>query len=391
MCAEIGLKEALEGGRVWWIAPSYSTAGLGFREVKAMAVKLPMPCIIREADREIIFPHSAGSIAFKSGERPELLRGESLTLAIFDEADFIKENVWEESIRPALADRLGKALIISTPYTIDGWFHKLFELGMAGTDPNYKAWQFPSNTNPFFPEDEWETLKASTTHESVWKREYLAQFVGDAGARIKREWLKYIEPLEIPRPLRVVLGVDLAISEKTLADYTAVAAIGYHQPTGNLYVLDVWRGRLSFQEQIDQVLAMADQYRADTIGVEIAGYQRAFSQTLATRSTKYAIREITATKDKVTRFAPLESRYQQGLVTHVRGIPFDFERELLGFPEVEHDDQVDSLSIAWAALGVQNIAPTIRALGNVFDNELYTSKKPPREATHDKNPFPVPH
>jgi predicted phage terminase large subunit-like protein len=395
LCAEIALKEALEGGRVWWIAPTYQVAGLGWREVKTIALKLPIPYEIREAERTIRFPLTGGSISFKSAERPENLRGESLTLAVFDEADFIDEEVWTQSIRPALADRKGGAVFISTPYTIDSWYHKMFQLGQTGLDPDTVSWQFPSVFNPFLDPEEIEKARQGIP-DAVYRREFLAEFVGLEGARVKKAWLKYCEQAELPK-LDIVLGVDLAISEKTTADYTAVAVVGYHRHTGKLYVLDVQRIRTGFQGQIDFVLKLAEQWRPSAIGVEDVNYQRAFAQALSSQ-TKYAVRAIKHTKDKITRFAPVESRYQQELVFHVRGIPFDFERELLGFPEVDHDDQVDALSTAWEAIHISGlIVPIVAPLGGTRDVSWRGDLERPSKMTMAGGPgktfnnIPIPH
>ena len=43
-------------------------------------------------------------ISLKGSDRPETMRGASLKLAVLDEAAFMKPSVWEEIIRPALAD-----------------------------------------------------------------------------------------------------------------------------------------------------------------------------------------------------------------------------------------------------------------------------------------------
>jgi len=48
----------------------------------------------------------------------------------------------------------------------------------------------------------------------------------------------------------------------------------------------------------------------------------------------------------------MEARYELGQIYHVRGLPPEFESELLSFPIGAHDDFVDSLAYAWQALGM---------------------------------------
>ena len=119
---------------------------------------------------------------------------------------------------------------------------------------------------------------------------------------------------------------------------------------GNVYVLDVQRMRGSFESQIQFIKHAADKWNPSVIGIESVGYQDVMIQTIS-RSTNYAVYGVKATKDKVTRFAPLEARYERREVYHARSLPEYFEQELFGFPNAEHDDQVDAMSCAWAVLG----------------------------------------
>jgi predicted phage terminase large subunit-like protein len=54
-------------------------------------------------------------------------------------------------------------------------------------------------------------------------------------------------------------------------------------------------------------------------------------------------------KDKVTRFMPLQTRYEQKLVFHAEHLSKDFESELLAFPVGAHDDMIDAAAYAFAA------------------------------------------
>ena len=86
------------------------------------------------------------------------------------------------------------------------------------------------------------------------------------------------------------------------------------------------------------------------IGIEQVQYQAAVIQELL-RRTKLPIRGIKPDRDKVTRFAPLEARYEQGQVMHCEGLPSYFQDELLSFPVGRHDDVVDALGYAWQICG----------------------------------------
>jgi predicted phage terminase large subunit-like protein len=345
MCSLIAVKAAHEGKRVWWVAPTYTIAMLGFREAARLAKQMPFPVTIQPGAMQILFPGD-GFIRYKSSEIPENLRGEGLDLLIMDEADFQPEEVWQEVLRPALADREGAAIFISTPNIENGWFHKMWLLGQTGQDPDVKSWQFSSYTNPYIDPAEIDRAKESLP-SIVFRREFMAEFVSGAGARVRREWLKYEDHAPL-QDLKIALGVDLAISEKATADYTAACVLG-RDATGNLHVLEVARTRASFSQQIEFIKQLAAKWQPAIVGIEDVQYQKAMVQQISAQ-TSLNVRGIRPDRDKVSRFAPLEGRYELGQVWHVRGLDPAFESELLSFPKGTHDDFEDAMSIAFAVL-----------------------------------------
>jgi predicted phage terminase large subunit-like protein len=351
MCIEIALKKALEGGHIWWVAPTYSVAGIAWRETKSMLKQLPVPFELREADREVLFSVGGGFIAFKSAERPENLRGQSLDFCVFDESDFISETTWADSIRPSLSDRKGGAIFISTPWVEGSWFHKMWLRGQEGKDPELKSWRFTSYTNPFLDPKELDAARETLSTET-FKREFEAQWVGSVGARIKREWIKYYDKL--PDKLDIGMGVDLAISQKTEADYTAACVLG-RDKAGKIYVIAVEHAKISFGDTQVFIKRLADKYKPSTIAIESVAYQQALVEQLQA-TTKLNIKGIKSTKDKITHFGPLEGRIEHGQVLLSKDLPEYFEDELLHFAiEAWHDDCIDALSLAFDALGtIQN-------------------------------------
>jgi predicted phage terminase large subunit-like protein len=354
MCVTIGLKKALEGGHVWWVAPTYAVAGIAWTICKKMIQDIPSTLYeVREADRQVNFKTPGnGFFAFKSAERPENLRGESLDYCVFDEADFIAETTWVDSIRPSLSDRKGGAIFISTPWKEGSWFHKLWLRGQSEQDPELISWKFTSYTNPFIDPKEIDVAK-ETMATSSFKREFLGEWVGTVGARIKREWVKYYDKL--PENLNIAMGVDLAISTKTEADYTAACVLG-RDKAGIIYVIAVERAHIGFGETQSFIKRIAEKYKPSTIAIESVMYQEALVQQMQA-TTKLNIKGVKTTKDKITHFSPLEGRIEHGQVFLSRDLPEYFEDELLHFPIAGwHDDTVDSFSLAFDALGtVKNV------------------------------------
>jgi predicted phage terminase large subunit-like protein len=152
-----------------------------------------------------------------------------------------------------------------------------------------------------------------------------------------------------PADLPVTLGVDLAISTREDADWTAIAAVSHDHERGRVYVREVERFRGAFHDVLGRIVGAATRWRPRLIAIEQVQYQAAVVQELA-RTTRLPVRGVTVERDKLTRALPLITRYEQGLVSHdPSGVPGWFREELLAFPEGEHDDGVDAVVHAWQA------------------------------------------
>lgn len=167
------LKDGLEGKRVWWVAPSYPVAQIGWQAIKGMARQIP-GSTKREFDRMIILP-SGGNIQVKSADNPDGLRGVGLDFVVIDEAAFVNEDAWQKALRPALSDRQGGALIISTPNGRN-WFYHAFNKGINPDEPEWMAWSKPSDSNPYFPKGELEEARRDMP-SAIFEQEYLAEFL----------------------------------------------------------------------------------------------------------------------------------------------------------------------------------------------------------------------
>jgi predicted phage terminase large subunit-like protein len=349
------IEAGLAGKRAWWVAPTYAVSGIAWRLCKALCRDIP-GAVIKEADRAILFP-GGGEVWFKSGDRPDNLRGEGLDLLVMDEADFQSVSVWTEVLRPALADRRGRALFISSPKTEGGWFHLLFQRGQ-GDDPEWKSWAFPSWTNPFLAPEEIEAARKDLP-SIEFRREFGAEFVSAAGARVKAEWPR---PCSVAPPgLDIAIGVDLAISQKQDADYTALVVLG-RAPDGKLYVLHAARGRMSFDAILGFIRDAAARFRPRIIAIESQQFQAAVVQELL-RTTALPVQGVRADRDKVTRFLPVEARYEHRLIYHVAGLSREFEAEILSFPVGSNDDFADALAYAHRALAGTQTAGSVRLSG----------------------------
>lgn len=297
--------------------------------------------------RPVIEFINGGRIDFWTLENPmKCGRGSYYARVVIDEAAHARhlQDAWEKTIAFTLADLDGDAWFISTPNGAN-YFQTLFERGQR-EDEGWISHTAPSMDNPYLPEG-WMEEQRQNMPELVFAQEVLAQFVTFGAGLVKPDMI--VEGVA-PAGLPVVLAVDLAISQKEGADYTAIVAMSRDPATGIVYVREAERHRCGFHDVLNRIKEAAARHSPVLIAIEQAQYQAAVVQELA-RTTALPVRGIKPDRDKLTRFAPLLTRYEQKLVRHDPArVPAWLREELLNFPHGTHDDGVDALAYAYAAL-----------------------------------------
>lgn len=350
---------AIDGASVAFFSPTYKLLA----DVWADFERTLRP-VTRKANRteqriELI---TGGKIDFWTLEDPDAGRGRKYHRLVIDEAAharYLKE-AWERAISPTLTDYRGDAWFISTPNGLN-YFYELFQRGRDPAYPDWESFHMPSTANPHLRPEEIET-KQRELPELVFRQEYLAEFVTFGGGLVKPEMLVMGE---CPPGLRPVLGVDLAISERDGADYTAIVAMARDPDSGVIYIKEVERFRAGFHEVLTRIKAAAARHNPSIVAIEQTQFQAAVVQELA-RTTTLPVRGVRPDRDKVTRFAPLLTRFEQRLMRlDPSGCPAAFRDELLAFPDSANDDMVDAASYAFAALGMGQ-GGYVAAGGRVF-------------------------
>lgn len=170
---------AIDGGNIWWVAPSYGVASDIWRDLKRACRNAWTDKW--EVERRIQLP-SGGSVTVKSADNPDNLRGSGLDGVVLDEAASIKPEVWRQSLRPALSDRQGWAVFIGTPKGFN-WFHDLFQYAGAASD--WERFQRPSSDNPLLNEHELDEARKEIG-SYAFSQEYKAEFVADGLGMFQR-------------------------------------------------------------------------------------------------------------------------------------------------------------------------------------------------------------
>jgi predicted phage terminase large subunit-like protein len=342
----LGLMEggAIDGMPVGIFAPSYK-----YLPDVWDALEGTFRPITRKSDaaKKRLVLTTGGIIECWSLEDKDAGRSRKYARIVIDEAAHVRnlKDAWEKAIEPTLTDYTGEAWFVSTPNGMN-YFYELF---MRDGNPGYPDWasfRMPTSANPYIDPAEIER-KRRVLPDLVFRQEYLAEFVTFGGGLVKPDM---IADAPCPHGLPVVLGVDLAISEREGADYTAIVALARDPETGVVYVKEAERHRCGFHEVLQRITSAAARHNPILISIEQTQYQAAVVQELL-RTTKLPVRGIKPDRDKLTRFLPVLTRYEQRMVRHdPSGVPAWFRDELLAFPEADHDDGVDALSYAFAGV-----------------------------------------
>lgn len=200
-------------------------------------------------------------IAVRSTHNPDLLRGAGLDIAILDEAAFMEPRVWSEIVRPMLMDRRGGAVFLSTPYGRN-WFWDIFKIGFDPEEPEWASFHFPSWDNLHILPEEFDEIRR-TTSDRVWKEEYAAQFVEDAGQvfrGIREAASAPINPQPNPHA-RYIFGVDWGRDN----DYTCIAVL--NADNMQMVALDRFR-QIGWELQRGRLKSLAEKWKPQVIWAE---------------------------------------------------------------------------------------------------------------------------
>lgn len=152
--------------------------------------------------------------------------------------------------------------------------------------------------------------------------------------------------------------VDLATSLKQTADYTVVATWGlWPSNPPVLFLFDLYRDRIPAAGTILEATLRdhARRHRTMWAGVESKGFQLAIVQQLVAKGLR--VKPVEMPGDKMQHAQAATPMAEQRRIVLPEFAPWlaDFEKELFLFPNADHDDQVDTLSMAAQMIPLANI------------------------------------
>lgn len=157
---------------VWFVAPTIDDArGTAFRPL----LEILDERMIAESTRNPMYIKliNGSEIEFLSAEKSK--RGRGLDLVVLDEFAFFDKgkDVWEAQLRPALSDKLGRALFTTTPSGYN-WAYDVYMQG-AGDDPEWSSHSYTTLDGGWVLDSEIEAARRSMDPR-LFRQEYEASF-----------------------------------------------------------------------------------------------------------------------------------------------------------------------------------------------------------------------
>jgi predicted phage terminase large subunit-like protein len=356
LAAWLLILSALDGtkGGVFYVAPTQGQA----RDIMWQTLlELAHPIIKSTHINNLTVTLINGSVIhLKGADRPDTMRGVSLKMLVLDEYADMKPQVFEEILRPALADQKGSCLFIGTPKGRNH-FYELYKYAELKDDPTFKAWHFTSYDNPLLDPEEIDIAKKSMS-SYAFRQEFMASFEAMGSEMFKEDWVHVYDKEQHKGEGDYYIAIDLAgfqeVGKKnkknSRLDNTAIAVVYVTQ--NGWYVENIISGRWTLDQTAQKIFQAVRDYKPISVGIERGIAKQAVMSPLQDMMKRNAfffrIEELTHGNQKKTDriMWALQGRFEHGLVK-IKKAEWNskFLDELFQFPDpLTHDDLVDALA-----------------------------------------------
>ena len=254
----------------------------------------------------------------------------------------------------------GAIVVVMTRWSKKDLTGQVLKSAAQRSGEEWEVIEFPAilpSGNPLWPEfwsiNELSALKNELPNQK-WMAQYMQNPTSDVSAIVKREWWQIWEPDNPPSCEFVLQSWDTAFEKSNRADYSACTTWGvFYQPddTGvmqaNIILLNAFRQRMEFPLLKKKAVEEFKEWEPDSIIIE----KKASGAPLIyeMRAMGIPVQEFTPSKgnDKISRLNAVSDIFASGRVW-IPGTQWAEEvvDEVASFPGGEHDDYVDSVSMA---------------------------------------------
>ena len=338
-------------GHVFYVAPTQGQArDIMWQTLLELAHPVVTSSHINNLQIKLV---NGATISLKGADRPETMRGVSLKFLVMDEYADMKPEVFEQILRPALADQKGNALFIGTPMGRNH-FYDLYKYAELEDDESYTAWHFTSYDNELLDPEEIDLAKKSMS-SYAFRQEFMASFEARGSEMFKEDWVKFDETPEVGD---YYISIDLAgfedVSKKrtknSKLDESAIAIVKVNE--NGWHLENIIHGRWDLAETARKIFEAVRDYRPISVGIERGISKQAVMSPLMDMMKQYGrffvVEELThGNKKKTDRIMwALQGRFENGQITLGKGEwNSKFLDQLFQFPDpLTHDDLVDAFA-----------------------------------------------
>ena len=184
----------------------------------------------------------------------------------------------------------------------------------------------------------------------------------EGGNLIKQQWWRLYDKdsMRTDDYSQIIIAIDTAFKKNQSSDYTVAMTMGITR-NGDIYIIDVIKGKWDFPELKAQSIALNNKWRGRglrALYIEDKASGQSLIQELR-RESGISVIAHKVTHDKVSRVHAITPLIESGRVHLPKGAPWfdDFIEETLSFPSGTHDDQVDAMSMGLDILSRTTINP----------------------------------
>ena len=205
----------------------------------------------------------------------------------------------------------------------------------------------------FWPMEELSVLRDELPN-SKWMAQYQQNPTGDSSAIVKREWWQEWPDDSPPTCDFILMAWDTAFEKSQRADYSACTTWGvFYKPDdagldqANIILLNAFRDRMEFPELKKCAIEEYRAWEPDSVIIE----KKASGAPLIyeMRSMGITVQEFTPSRgnDKISRLNAVSDLFASGRVwAPATRWAEEVIEEVASFPGSEHDDYVDTVSMA---------------------------------------------
>lgn len=344
------------------VAPTYADARDTCAEGNSGIVQILREYgTLKDYNRSIgeIFLTNGSRIKLFSGEEPERLRGPQHHGGWFDElAAFKYPEAWDQYQFGLRLGDFPQTIVTTTPKPI-----KIIKDLLNRSEVKVVRGSTFDNADNLAPSALAE-FRLRYENTRLGRQELYGEILDNIeGALWTREMIENARVPSAPPLVRIVIGLDPAVTANENSDETGIVAVGVN--TANHYfVLSDKSLRASPDAWARQAVSLYHELKADKIIAETNNGGDMVILTLQQVDRNVATKKVTATRGKQLRAEPISALYEQGRVHHV-GYFSELETQMCEWTPMSNEspDRLDAL--VWALTELSQSGSSMIGLANM--------------------------